>query len=806
MSKWTIILTNNSGSTVQIKDLGFKLADGETRTISNTFKYDDITTSANLKVAIQAGTVQVNDGVVDLGILDAIEYIFLENIYHTEETYVKKGDENAIHGILQGRSDPYQHPISAITDLTFLVTDVEYTYNKSVSGGYASLDSTGKVPITELPASAITSTFTVGSTGEQIALVAEEGDVAVRTDVSESWIHNGGIAGDMTDWWILGTPHDPAVATVQGEIGNVWLDAVDITSIGGDVQTDITSLSGAIDQNLIDVNLDTTFLSGAIDTNASDTVFLSGAIDTNITNISNNSTDVDALSGAIDGIIGNDVLQYWTESYDATYDMSVWSPLSGATDVGIVLDTIGQGAITSQVPDGTATGGNARGLRALDFQTKRVNADQVASGANSIILAGQNNKVAGASFIATGENHTISAIYSFIGTGNSADIIAGDGSFIGIGALTTINSTGGWCFIGTASGSNITGTTGHSFIGAGRDCNLAGGYGAIVSGYNNDITGDIDGCFIGAGQDNVVSGEHSSIVSGRWNKVTGIYSVVCGGGGTTTALGNEATATHSAVVGGQNNVASGDYSIIGGGLDNLISAGRSYGYIGGGYNNNINLGTYGTIGGGYGHIAGHRATIGGGFTNTASGGGSTVAGGSSNTASGLYASVPGGYLNTASGDSSFAFGQRAVSTQLGQFAFSSGILTLNGDAQGSKFILRGRPTDTTPKILTTNNTTASTVNQIVVQDGQAISFIGTVTAKQDASTNLASWKVEGVIVREGTTTTLVAHTKTVISNVPGWTLDITADDTNEALQFTFTGTGTVIVAVVANIDTSEAIA
>src|SRR5690606_11317064 len=58
----------------------------------------------------------------------------------------------------------------------------------------------GKVPTSELPAIALTEVFVVASQVDQLALDAQEGDVAVRTDLSRTYIHNGGTAGTMADW------------------------------------------------------------------------------------------------------------------------------------------------------------------------------------------------------------------------------------------------------------------------------------------------------------------------------------------------------------------------------------------------------------------------------------------------------------------------------------------------------------------------------------------------------------------------------------------------------------------------------
>jgi len=103
----------------------------------------------------------------------------------------------------------------------------EDSANKGVANGYASLGSDAKIPTSQLPALAITDVYTVDSESEQLDLTAEEGDVAIRTDESKTYIHNGGTAGDMTDWSEMATPDD-VVLSVNGKTGSVTLTTSDI--------------------------------------------------------------------------------------------------------------------------------------------------------------------------------------------------------------------------------------------------------------------------------------------------------------------------------------------------------------------------------------------------------------------------------------------------------------------------------------------------------------------------------------------------------------------------------------------------
>jgi hypothetical protein len=97
--------------------------------------------------------------------------------------------------------------------------------------GIAPLDSSSKVPIANLPALALTDVSVVATQVAQLALTAEEGDVAIRTDLSKSYVHNGGTAGTMADWSELLTPTD-LVLSVAGRVGAITLTTADLTDAG----------------------------------------------------------------------------------------------------------------------------------------------------------------------------------------------------------------------------------------------------------------------------------------------------------------------------------------------------------------------------------------------------------------------------------------------------------------------------------------------------------------------------------------------------------------------------------------------
>ena len=201
-----------------------------------------------------------------------------------------------------------------------------------------------------------------------------------------------------------------------------------------------------------------------------------------------------------------------------------------------------------------------------------------------------------------------------------------------------------------------------------------------------------------------------------------------------------------------------------------------------------------------------RTTAIGGETSTASAGNATAIGGEFATASGSFSVALGGSVNTASGEAAYAYGKRAQAIQVQKYAYGHQLGT--GEAcQSGMIVLAAATTNSTATVLCSNTNAASTLNQAILPNNSAYVFQGTIVARQQASggTACAAWKIEGLIRREGTaaSTTLVASTVTAISNVPGWTLALSADTTNGGLKVEATGAAATNIRWLATIQTSE---
>jgi hypothetical protein len=124
--------------------------------------------------------------------------------------------------------------------------------NKGAVNGYAGLDGTGKVPTSQLPSIVITDTSVVSSQAAMLALVAETGDVCVRTDLSVSFILKGTDPTVLANWVQLLSPVSP-VSSVAGRTGAVTLSASDISDATANGQALIKAANYAAMKTLLAV-------------------------------------------------------------------------------------------------------------------------------------------------------------------------------------------------------------------------------------------------------------------------------------------------------------------------------------------------------------------------------------------------------------------------------------------------------------------------------------------------------------------------------------------------------------------------
>jgi hypothetical protein len=129
--------------------------------------------------------------------------------------------------------------------------------------------------------------------------------------------------------------------------------------------------------------------------------------------------------------------------------------------------------------------------------------------------------------------------------------------------------------------------------------------------------------------------------------------------------------SYASIGGGFSNTASNNSATVGGGNYNKANGG--YATIGGGWGNFASS-SYAAVGGGRDNLALHsNSFVGGGFNNTASGSHAAVGGGADNTASAFYATIAGGRENEAAGlNSSVVGGRNLKLTGQGSMGFRGG--------------------------------------------------------------------------------------------------------------------------------------
>ena len=469
--------------------------------------------------------------------------------------------------------------------------------------------------------------------------------------------------------------------------------------------------------------------------------------------------------------------------------------LSAGTDTNIplVLQPKGTGALQAQQTDSTTAGGNARGANAVDWSTFRGSASNVGSGSFSVLGGGISNTSSGYSAVVSGgstnqatnfysavnggQSNTASNFFSSV-NGGFSNTSAGYFNFIGNGQS---NSGTSGSAVTTQSGT-MNGTTAVTLSGSNANIKV----GQLITGTsiaNYTYVSAISGTSLTLSQ--AASGSststlsfftpHGVVVGGGNNQATGSYSFIGGGGDAGTAANR--------------NVASGDWSVVAGGWKNVASGEASF--VGGG----------GSFGGG---VAGNTASgtssvVCGGYSNVSSGTSSAIGGGNNNTASGTRSTVVGGTYATTRGIT----GNTILGTPDRSIAGSAGV------SQAGLLVLGVQTTDATATALRSSTAAAGTTNQVILPNNSAYFFTGEVVSGVTGGGNTKGFTIEGVIKRgANAASTALVGTPTVTSSFADagastWTIAVTADTTNGGLKVTFTGQAATTIRTVCQLRTTE---
>ncbi len=497
--------------------------------------------------------------------------------------------------------------------------------------------------------------------------------------------------------------------------------------------------------------------------------------------------------------VGSTLNTYIPTTTTAVYGTPTLS-FSGVSSIGLLsngalyLQPAGTGALQAQATTSTTAGGNARGANAVDWQTNRSAAGQVASATYSVVSGGSTNTASNtvstvsggfintasayASNVAGGQSNTSSGQYSVI-SGGASNTSAGVYNFIGGGftnagtalaAVTTQSGTMNATTAVTLSGSNASIRVGQYIIGT----SIAGDtYVAAISGTSLTLSKNASGS-----STSTLSffTPHGVVVGGGNNQATGSYSFIGGGGDAGTAANR--------------NVASGDWSFVGGGQANQATA----------------------IG---------AVVAGGGLSTNASANGNTasaicsfVGSGGSNTTSGTYAFIGAGFGNAANAVGSAVLGGYRGSARSiqGNQVFSACIQPIASSAgvsQAALLVLGVETTDATATALRSNTSAAGTTNQVILPNNSAYFFRGEVISGKTAGGDTKGWTIEGVIKRgANAASTALVGVPTVTSTYADagastWVIAVTADTTNGGIRVTFTGQAATTIRTVCQIRTTE---
>ncbi len=117
-------------------------------------------------------------------------------------------------------------------------------------------DLVGMVPSEAIPAIAVTAVHTVDSEAAMLALDAQQGDMAIRTDESTTYVLAADDPTVVTSWVRLATPPD-MVSSVAGRTGHVTLTAADVGLSQVDNTSDLAKPISNATQQALDTKVPT---------------------------------------------------------------------------------------------------------------------------------------------------------------------------------------------------------------------------------------------------------------------------------------------------------------------------------------------------------------------------------------------------------------------------------------------------------------------------------------------------------------------------------------------------------------------